>query len=129
MNATANRLFVLVALGLLSSCSPPDIDISVENTDQGIQLKLSQDWGLIFSDNQVPCVREIGLYEPTTYERNRAAWLIETKGDVQCLDLTSVRVGDIPAGWQQVVPLSSIRGRTYAVRVNGIGMGEASITF
>ena len=129
MNATANRLFVLVALGLLSSCSPPDIDISVENTDQGIQLKLSQDWGLIFSDNQAPCVREIGLYEPTTYERNRAAWLIETKGDVQCLDLTSVRVGDIPAGWQQVVPLSSIRGRTYAVRVNGIGMGEASITF
>lgn len=129
MNATANRLFVLVALGLLSSCSPPDIDISVENTDQGIQLKLSQDWGLIFSDNQAPCVREIGLYEPTTYERNRAAWLIETKGDVQCLDLTSVRVGDIPTGWQQVVPLSSIRGRTYAVRVNGIGMGEASITF
>lgn len=129
MNATANRLFVLVALGLLSSCSPPDIDVSVENTNQGIQLKLSQDWGLIFSDNQVPCVREIGLYEPTTYERNRAAWLIETKGDVQCLDLTSVRVGDIPAGWQQVVPLSSIRGRTYAVRVNGIGMGEASITF
>lgn len=129
MNATANRLFVLVALGLLSSCSPPDIDISVENTDQGIQLKLSQDWGLIFSDNQAPCVREIGLYEPTTYERNRAAWLIETKGDVQCLDLTSVRVGDIPAGWQQVVPLSSIRGTIYAVRVNGIGMGEASITF
>jgi hypothetical protein len=129
VNATANRLFVLVALGLLSSCSPPDIDISVENTDQGIQLKLSQDWGLIFSDNQAPCVREIGLYEPTTYERNRAAWLIETKGDVQCLDLTFLRVGDIPAGWQQVVPLSSIRGRTYAVRVNGIGMGEASITF
>ena len=129
MNATANRLFVLVALGLLSSCSPPDIDVSVENTNQGIQLKLSQDWGLIFSDNQAPCVREIGLYEPTTYERNRAAWLIETKGDVQCLDLTSVRVGDIPAGWQQVVPLSSIRGRTYAVRVNGIGMGEASIKF
>jgi hypothetical protein len=129
VNATANRLFVLAALGLLSSCSPPDIDISVENTDQGIQLKLSQDWGLIFSDNQAPCVREIGLYEPTTYERNRAAWLIETKGDVQCLDLTFIRVGDIPAGWQQVVPLSSIRGRTYAVRVNGIGMGEASITF
>lgn len=129
MSGTANRLFVLVALGLLSSCSPPDIDISVESTARGVQLKLSQDWGLIFSDNQIPCVREIGLYEPTTYERNRAAWFIEAKGDVQCLKLASVRVGGIPTGWQQVVPLSSIRGRTYAVRVNGIGIGEASIKF
>ncbi len=129
MSATANRLFVLAAFGLLSSCSPPDIDISVENTTRGVQLKLSQDWGLIFSENQTPCVREIGLYEPTTYERNRAAWLIEAKGDVQCLNLASVRVGDIPTGWHQVVPLSSVRGRTYAVRVNGIGMGEASIKF
>ncbi len=127
MRAAANRLFVLVALGLLSSCSPPDIEISVENTTRGVQLNLSQDWGLIFSDNQIPCIREIGLFEPTAYERDRAIWLIEAEGDVQCLNLASVRVGDIPTGWRQVVPLSLINGKTYIVRVNGIGMGEARI--
>ena len=105
------------------------MDISVENAAGRLHLKLSQDWGLIFSDKRTPCVREIGLYEPTTYKRNRAAWLIEAKGDVQCLNLASVRVGDIPAGWQQVVPFSLVRGRTYVVRANGIGMGEADIKF
>lgn len=127
MRAAANRLFVQVALGLLSSCSPPDIEISVENTTRGVQLNLSQDWGLIFSDNQIPCIREIGLFEPTAYERNRAIWLIEAEGDVQCLNLASVRVGDIPTGWRQVIPLSLINGKTYIVRANGIGMGEARI--
>jgi len=129
VSATAKRIFVLGALVLLSSCSPPDIDISVEIAAGRVHLKLSQDWGVILSDEQTPCVREIGLHEPNNYERDRAAWLIEAKDDVQCLDLASVHVGDIPTGWQQVVPLSAVRGRTYVVRAEGIGWGEARIKF
>lgn len=129
MTAAAKHILVLGALGLLSSCSPPDIEIFVENVAGRLHLKLSQDWGSILSDRQTPCVREVGLHEPKTYERVRAVWLIEAKGDVQCLNLASVRVGDIPAGWQQVVPLSAVRGRIYAVRVTSIGWGEASIKF
>lgn len=129
MSAIAKCIFILGALGLLSSCSPPDIDISIENAAGRLHLKLSQDWGLIFSDKQTPCVREVGLHEPESYERDRAAWLIEAQGDVQCLDLASVRVGDTPAGWQQVVPLSAVRGRAYTIRARGIGWGEARIRF
>jgi hypothetical protein len=129
VSAIAKCIFILGALGLLSSCSPPDIHISIENAAGRLHLKLSQDWGLIFSDKQTPCVREVGLHEPESYERDRAAWLIEAQGDVQCLDLASVRVGDTPAGWRQVVPLSAVRGRAYTIRARGIGWGEARIRF
>ena len=116
-------------MSLVSSCSPPDIDISVERVGGRILLRLSQDWGLIFSDNEVPCVREVGLYEPETDDRDEAVWLIEAKGDTQCLDLASVAVGEVPNGWQEVVPLSAVSGRTYTVRTYGIGWGETNVSF
>ena len=129
MSATVRHIFIFVALGLLSSCSPPSIDISAENIAGQQHIKLSQDWGFIFSDKQAPCVREVGLYEPEIWDRDRAAWLIEVKGDIQCLDLASVRVGDVPTGWQQVVSLSAAYGKTYVIWVDGIGMNKANITF
>ena len=70
-------------------------------------LRLSQDWGLIFSDNEVPCVREVGLHEPETDDRDEAVWLIEAKGDT----------------------LSAVSGRTYTVRTYGIGWGETNVRF
>lgn len=92
-------------------------------------VRLSQDWGIIFSDRQVPCVREVGLHEPETYDRFKAVWLIESKGDVQCLDLASVTVGKVPPGWQEVVRLSASSGRVYTIRANGIGWGETNVRF
>lgn len=129
MNVVVKLLAMIGALAFLSSCSPPDIDIAVEKIGGRVQLRLSQDWGIIFSDNQVPCVREIALHEPETYDRSRAAWLIEAKGDVECLDLASVTIGELPAGWQEVVPLSTNTGRVYTIRARGIGWGETNVRF
>jgi hypothetical protein len=129
VSATAKRLPILGALVLLSSCSPPDIDISASKVGGRLLLTLSQDWGLIFSDEQTPCVREVGLFEPKTDDRDHAAWLIEAKGEVQCRDLASVVVGEVPDGWQQVAPLSAVQGRTYTVTAFGIGNGNTDIRF
>ena len=92
-------------------------------------LRLSQDWGLIFSDRKVPCVREVRLHEPESYDRENAVWLIEAKGDVQCLDLASVIVGEVPRGWQEGVRLTAVRGRTYTIEAHGIGWGQAVVRF
>jgi len=130
VNTIAKRLFMIAAVALLPSCSPPVIDISVASVGGRTRLTLSQDWGLIFSDKQTPCVREVSVRNgPDTYDRKNAVWLIETKGDVQCLDLATVAVGTVPNGWQQVVPLRAVRGRSYTVRTDGIGWGETHVTF
>ncbi|PZU63169.1 hypothetical protein [Sphingobium sp.] len=129
MNAVAKLLSIIGAMTLLSSCSPPPIDIAVERIDGRMLLRLSQDWGMIFSDKQVPCVREVGLYEPEHYDRSKAAWLIEVRGDVQCLDLASVTVGKLPKGWQEVVRLSTSGGLVYTIRAHGIGWGETNARF
>lgn len=129
MNTSARYTIILGALGLLSSCSPPNIDVSVVDVAGRKHIKLSQDWGFIFSDKQAPCVREVGLYEPESWERDHAVWLIEVKGDIQCLDLASVRVGETPTGWQEVAALSAVRGKTYLIWVDGIGMSKTNITF
>lgn len=129
MNGIAKLLAIIGAMTLLSSCSPPDIAIAVERGGGRMLLRLSQDWGIIFSDRQVPCVRRIGLHEPGTYDGAKSAWLIETKGDVQCLDLASVTVGKVPTGWQEVVRLSAKKGRVYTIRAQGIGWGETNVTF
>lgn len=129
MNAGAKLLSIIGAMVLLSSCSPPQIDIAVERIDGRMLLRLSQDRGIIFSNRQVPCVREVGLYEPENYDRSKAAWLIEAKGEVQCLDLASVAVGEVPTGWQEVVRLSANAGQVYTIRAHGIGWGETNAKF
>ena len=120
---------MLGASALLSSCSPPDIDISVEKVGGRLLIHLSQDWGILFGGEEAPCVREVGLHEPETYDRDKPVWLIEAKDDPQCLDLASVAVGDVPKGWEEVVPLSAIGGRTYTIRASGIGQGETNVRY
>lgn len=94
-----------------------------------MRVSLSQDWGIIFRRNQTPCVREAGLYVPGTYGRNAAAWLIEAKGDVQCLDLPAFVIGKTPTGFVETVPFKAAGGETYTLRVGGIGWGETNVTF
>ncbi|OAH40694.1 hypothetical protein AX777_22835 [Sphingobium yanoikuyae] len=129
MNAAVKLLSVIGAMALLSSCSPPPIDIAVEKMDGRMILRLSQNWGIIFSDRRVPCVREVGLYEPENHDRSKAAWLIEVKSDIQCLNLASVTVGKLPTGWQEVVRLSASGGRVYTIRAHGIGWGKTNAKF
>lgn len=129
MNAAVKLLSMIGALALLSSCSPPEIDVAVQKSGGRLLLRLSQDWGVIFSDKRMPCVREIGLYERDSYDRSKAAWLIETKGEVQCLDLASVMIGEVPPDWQEVVRLSANRRTVYTIRAHGIGSGETNVRF
>jgi hypothetical protein len=129
VKATAGHLFAFGAIALLSSCQPPDIKISAEKVGGRTLLHLTQDWGFIISDRKAPCVREVGLYEPETYDRDKAAWLIEAGGDVQCLHLGSLVVGEVPKGWNEVARLSAVTGRTYTVSAQGIGSGEINIRY
>lgn len=128
MARLAKHLFIVLAAALVASCSPPKIDVTAQRVGDRIRVTLSQDWGLIFSRNRTPCVREAGLYVSGTYGRNAAAWLIEAQGDVQCLDLAAFAIGDTPKGFVQTVPFKAVGGETYTLRVGGIGWGEANVT-
>jgi hypothetical protein len=120
---------VVGAAALLSSCSPPEIRMVVTRAEGRLEVALAQDWGIIMSDEQIPCVDEIGLYRSQARERAQAVWLIEAEADLQCVDLPVLTVGEVPRGWRQVVPLSAVRGRTYTLTAQGIGSGETQLTF
>ena len=128
MARLAKHLLIVPLAALVGSCEPPDIDVAVQRFGTQVRVSLSQDWGFIFSRKRTPCVREAGLYVPGTYGRNAAAWLIEAQGDVQCLDLASFTIGATPKGFAQTVPLGTVSGETYTLRVGGIGWGEANVT-
>jgi hypothetical protein len=123
----SKKLLIIVAALMVSSCSPPEIQMDVKRVDGRLRVTLFQDWGIIFSNKKTPCVREAGLYQPGTYGRNAAAWLIEAKGDVQCLDLGSLTIGVAPNGFDQSVPFRAVRGERYTLRVGGIGWGETEV--
>ena len=123
------RLSVLPGIALLSSCQPPPIDISVNEESDRIVLNFSQDWGLIFNDEKVPCIQKVSIQEPTTFEEEHSAWRIEAGNGVQCLDLSSVVVGQVPEGWLELVELDTKPGETYTIWVDGIGWGETDFEF
>ena len=129
MSVRLRPLLLVGAAALLSSCSPPPIDILVERAGGRLLLRLSQDWGLIFSSKRVPCVSEISIHTPDVYDRSKAAWVIEPNKTVQCLDLASVTVGTVPDGWTEVVPLTARSGQTYTVEAYGIGSGRIDVRF
>ena len=126
---TARLVLTVAAFAPLSSCSPPPIDIAAERDGDRLRLTLSQRRGFIFGGSRAPCVREIALHESETADRDHPRWQIVTTGGVQCLELQSVALGEVPGGWQETVPLSAVRGRTYTVAATGIGSGEILISF
>lgn len=121
------KLATVGAMALLSSCSPPDIDIAVEQVGTRMLLRFSQDRG--FFNKRPPCLQQLAVHEPGTYSRAKAAWLIEAKGEVQCLDLAEVTVGAVPKGWQEVLPFAVSKGHTYTISVDGIGSGDINVRF
>ena len=129
MKAPPKLLFLVGAVALLSSCSPPGIDIAFERVGGRLLLRLSQNWGLILSDRRVPCVYRVSIHKPEVHEKDKAAWVIEAEGDVQCIKLESVTVGEVPKGWREVVPLTVAKGQTYTVEGWGIGEGRRNVRF
>ena len=106
--------------------------MSVERSGDRAYLRFSQDWGLVFSRREIPCIKRISLQEADTYNADPladAVWSIEAAGDVQCLDIGAVEIGAVPKGWEELVPLSAVEGQTYVALVDGIGWGETQIVW
>ena len=129
MRKTAKLLACIGLLGALSGCPPPPIDVSVERSDDRAFLSFSQDWGLVFSRRQIPCIKRIRLTKSDTYDLADAVWSIEAVGDVQCLDIAAVEIGTVPKGWEELMPLNAVPGQTYLVRADGIGWGDVQIVW
>lgn len=114
-------------MAFLPSCSAPGIDIAVEQVGGRTLLRFSQHRG--FFIRRPPCLQQLAVHEPGTYSRAKAAWLIQVKGEVQCLDLEEITVGEVPKGWQEVLPLTVASGHTYTISVEGIGGGDTNVRF
>ncbi|HSJ78509.1 MAG TPA: hypothetical protein VK913_07215 [Erythrobacter sp.] len=105
------------------------IDIVVKQSGGRTVLGLSQDWGVVFRDRKVPCIKHVGLYEQGDDRRANYVWSIRLEGDGQCVDVAAVEVGNVPKGWREVDPLKAVPGKTYFAEVHGIGWGETRVTF
>ena len=117
----------------LASCTPPEIEIDAELVDGRHVITLTQDWGLVFSDKQTPCINRVNVYAERLnwYEgsfRPQPIWRFEVPPMDDCLRLGSFTLGEVPTGFVEGAPFPPIRpGRLYVV-VWGIGMmGEAEI--
>jgi hypothetical protein len=118
---------VIAAPLLLTSCSPPQINIGVAHIGHTVQLKLSQDWGLIFPTRKAPCVRSIELYRGVE-QSAVPLWKAEADGNVQCVhNVAAVTLGIAPRGFSSVIPLTPSVAGIYTVVVDGIGSGTANI--
>ena len=127
MNAIFRWVFVAAAATLVSCCTPPNIQMVVAKVDGRLRVTLYQEWGIIFPRRRTPCIREAGLYSSGPKDVNNAFWMVQAKGEVQCLDLASFTVGLTPSGFKQVVPLSGVSQHTYSLRVSGIGWGSTEV--
>lgn len=122
----AVRLSPLAAALLLTSCSPPRIDLEPARANGRVVVTMSQDWGLIFSDRQAPCIGQAELFDVAGSPE--PVWKIEAAGGVQCVDLGSLTIGVAPAGFDEVVPLPAQAKGVHALVVSGIGWGQAGLT-
>jgi hypothetical protein len=125
----AKTVLMFGATCLLAGCSPPEIMIKVQRMGGVTRLGFTQDWGTFSDDPTVPCIYRISLQKPGTFDVANAVWSIEAEGDVQCLDIAGVKIGQVPKGWREQVPLTAVTGQAYTIEVYGIGSGQASITW
>jgi hypothetical protein len=118
-----------VVLAVLPLASPPEIDLVIERVGDRFSVTMSQNWGIIFSNKEEPCIGMAGVYPRGSYNPDDAVWLIRTSEDIQCLDISSFVVGEVPAGFKETVPLKADISRPYVIRVHGIGSGETELKF
>ena len=109
----------------LASCSPPEIKIATEQLNGRQVIRLTQDWGLIFSREKPPCVDRVDLSQSGS--NGKPIWRFEAKTE-QCVNLSTFVVGKVPAGFvESIALLTPPRGR-FDLLVVGIGIGEAHIS-
>lgn len=104
MKRVLRNSVVIAATFMLASCTPPEIEIAVSRVGGHLIISLTQDWGLIFSRKETPCIGLITLYEGN-FAADRSAWRVEAK-DEQCVDLRGFTLGQVPSGFVSVVPLA-----------------------
>jgi hypothetical protein len=121
------RSSVLLGAALLSSCSPPIIEVAVSGSGAQSTVTLSQDWGIIFSDRKAPCVWQVSLV-PDGARQDQPVWRIEPVREVQCLDLGSFTIGVAPAGFRETVRLSNPPHGNYTIVVLGIGSAYETVS-
>lgn len=119
------RLCVITASAMtLSACTPPEIEISTQRVGGRQVVTLTQDWGLIFSDQKAPCVDRVDVSESDA--NSKLIWSFEAKTN-QCIDLASFTVGVVPTGFVERTPMPpSVSGR-FKLLVWGVGIGEADL--
>jgi hypothetical protein len=120
------RLAILFAVVPLAACSPPSIDITIRTEGDHRIAEMSQDWG-IFSGKKLPCIGEASLYRGSA-DTGIVVWKIRTVGEVQCLDMKSLVIGQVPKGFEQVIPLPAAPRGQHILQVRGIGGGDAALT-
>jgi hypothetical protein len=121
-------LFLVAGIGapLLSSCSPPLIEIMIRKEGGGTRADLSQDWGVVFSDRKAPCVQSAALYRGgETY--GKAVWEVRVEKTVWCRDLRTVVIGQTPRGFDEVTPLPPSSAGEYILVIGGVGIGETPL--
>ena len=120
------RVTVLTVIALtLSSCQPPPRDVVVVWRNR--ELVVDFPWSfrrLVGLQNRTYCVRRVELFS-----RAKLLWTLDTKEDVQCLDVTMpLRIGRPKAGFVSKGQPALRSGFTYGIAIDGIGKGRVDFT-
>src|SRR5690348_12438493 len=100
----APRLAALLGTALLSGCTAPPIDIAMVRVNGQLVARLSQDWGIVYSNREAPCVKVAVLFRQGT-SLDEPVWKVEAAGGPECPRLDSLVIGTAPKGFQEVVRL------------------------
>jgi hypothetical protein len=126
MGSLPRRAALLAAAAFsLSSCQPPPRDIVVvwRNSQLMVDFPWSL-WRLVGLQDRTYCVRRVELFN-----REKLLWTLDTKEDVQCLDVTMpLRIGSAKAGFVSKGQPAFRSGVTYGIRIAGIGDGRVDFT-
>ncbi|MEL6531355.1 MAG: hypothetical protein AAFQ27_15460 [Pseudomonadota bacterium] len=125
----------LAALFTLTSCQPPPIEIKLRHNENGTQVRLSQDNGILFSKIEPPCIDFIQLMPGHTtgggnLDGVKPVWSVyfERVDGQSCVDLGTFRVGNVPAGFTEEVPFAGMPPGDYSLWVSGLGDGWREFT-
>ena len=117
------RASLTVALAFaLASCQPLKIELVLSTVDGLRVVRLSQDWGPIFSRKKAPCVDKIDL-NASAGDRP-LVWRVGAK-DAQGVHLDHFVIGEVPAGFIERVPLATTPIGWFDFLVIGTGTGRA----
>ena len=117
----------LALTALLSACSPPPIEIATQRVGRSVTVKLSQDWGIVVSQEKAPCLRVISLFSGNSSD-GVPIWQATAPHDVQCThNVSTVLLGSAPEGFVDTTALTKLIPGRYTLEVSGIGYGSAII--